>query len=388
MENTHTTTHSDKPNDSHTPTNDEQTTPTPQDPQTTNQPNESTETPSTEAPLTLTFEQRVFAVGKKRLEKIARIEQQRPLTAREIAIRDDTKAQLFSLVVKFGMKEARKRMGKYRIDSDAYVDVQQSLAVIFFDKLDAYDPYQSTPTTYFVRYFNQMISEYILKNSQHLSQYDAHNVSLVRAAIHYYESKGIDWDEAMLANRTGLSAKVVKTTLFIATNAIRANVDDAINVQSKLPTPEDSYIRAELSDTLMREIRETLSDEDYDFFMFRMNLDGDKERSYQSVADALGLPIRDVKKRWSTIVAKLSNNGHLSSYAPNRSNAKHTVHPTVNYHSTAVEAMEKDVLADVSDIFAAIFDGDSGDSGDSSNSDASTPIQESDKSDQFNQTDE
>lgn len=127
-----------------------------------------------------------------------------------------TKEQLFGSIVKFGMKTASGMLSKYRLDSDAYMDVQQAQAVIFFEKLPDYDPLKSTPTTYFVRYFKQVISEYLRENTLHLSQYDANNVAKVKRAITYYESHGIMWDEAMLSNRTGLSAKVLRNnTLYI-----------------------------------------------------------------------------------------------------------------------------------------------------------------------------
>lgn len=268
----------------------------------------------------LTKEQKLFLIGKNKLQKFEQIESERSLTAEEEAQRDNIKQELFGAVVKFGMSEARRRMSKYQIDSDAYTEVQQDFAVMFFNMLPRYNPLLTTPTTFYVRYFNQVISEYLLAYSQHLTQYDAHNVTKVRGAIHYFESKGIKWDEPMIVTKTGLSPKVVKNTLGLAANSIRANIDDAINLQSKLPTPEEEFMKNEKTEIIMKSIKDTLTDEEREFFLYRMNLEGNKERSYQEVADAKGMQVRDVKKKWSAIIAKLNNNRSLQSYS--RSNQK------------------------------------------------------------------
>ena len=245
-------------------------------------------------------QQVLFYLGKNRIDYLLNIESQRPLTPEEKQEIKEIRQILFESVVRFGISLAHKRMGKFRKDGDAFQDIQQDLAVIFFEKLPYYDPMKSTPTTYFLRYFNQVITEYTLKYSQHLSQYDAHNVSIVRAAIKYYEERGIKWDEPMVVTKTGLSAKVVKNTLRLASNSIMANVDDAIDMASNIPTPEENYMNNEKTSTLYRVLKETLSKDELDFFFYKVNLDG-KERSYQQVANELGMQVRDVKKKWSSI---------------------------------------------------------------------------------------
>lgn len=289
----------------------------------------------------LTKEQKLFLIGKNKLKKLDEIEKERPLTAEEQRQKDTVNQELFGAVVKFGMSEARRRMSKYQIDSDAYTEVQQELAVMFFNMLPKYNPLQTTPTTFYVRYFNQVISEYLLDYSQHLTQYDAHNVTKVRGAIHYFESKGIKWDEPMIVTRTGLSPKVVKNTLNLAANSVRANIDDAINIQSKMPTPEEEYIKNEKTETIMKSLSESLTPEELDFFLFRMNLDGNKELSYQMVADAKGMQVRDVKKKWSAIVAKLNNNKDLQTYS--RTMQKVGT-PTIDLNDKSADITESHIL--------------------------------------------
>lgn len=290
----------------------------------------------------LTKEQKLFLIGKSKLKQYDEIEATRELTATEIEQRDFIKQELFGSVVKFGMSEARRRMSKYQIDSDAYTEVQQDLAVMFFNMLPRYNPLQTTPTTFYVRYFNQVISEYLLAYSQHLTQYDAHNVTKVRGAIHYFESKGIQWDEPMIVTKTGLSPKVVKNTLSLAANSVRANIDDTLNLQSKLPTPEEEYMKNEKTEIIMKSLAETLDKEDLEFFLYRMNLDGDKELSYQMVADTMGMQVRDVKKRWSSIIAKLNNNKNLQSYSKT---SQKVADSTLHLNDKAGDIAEEQIFA-------------------------------------------
>lgn len=267
--------------------------------------------------MSMTEQQVLFYVGMKRIKYLQNAECERPLTFEEEQEIDEIRKLLFESVVRFGIQLAYKRMGKYRKDRDAFQDIQQDLAVIFYEKLPDYDPTKSTPTTYFLRYFNQVITEYILKYSQHMSQYDAHNVSIVRAAIKYFEERGIKWDEPMIVTKTGLSPKVVKNTLRLAANSVMANVDDAIDMASKMPTPEENYMNNEKISTLYRVLKETLSRDELDFFFYKVNLDG-KERSYQQVANELGMQVRDVKKKWSSIIARLNSSRDLQPYGPRK----------------------------------------------------------------------
>lgn len=290
----------------------------------------------------LTKEQKLFLIGKSKLKKLEEIEETRKLTQEEMQQRDYIKQELFGSVVKFGMSEARRRMNKYQIDSDAYTEIQQELALMFFDMLPRYNPLQTTPTTFYVRYFNQVISEYLLAYSQHLTQYDAHNVTKVRGAIHYFESKGIKWDEPMLVTKTGLSPKVVKNTLNLAANSVRANIDDMITLQSKLPTPEEECIKNERTKIIMESLSNSLTEEELSFFLYRMNLDGDKELSYQMVANEKGMQVRDVKKKWSAIIAKLNNNKDLQTY--NKSH-KRTPNTSLYLSDKSGDIAEKQILS-------------------------------------------
>lgn len=260
-------------------------------------------------------QQKVFYLAKLNLAQLSRIQSQRPLTRKEIRLKNDTLADLWSQIRVYGISEAQKRMGKYRLDGDAYSDVQQAMSEIFLEQLPNYNPLWTSPTTFFKPYFNQAITEYILGNSQHLTQYDAKNVGIVRKAIYYFESKGIKWDESMIVDRTKLSPKVVKQTIQIASNSIRANVDDmGPGLAGKIPGPEEYYLEQERKNLIHETLQNTLTSEELQFFLYRVNLDGKRELPYQTVAENLGMAVRDVKQKWSGIIAKLNNAGSLEVY--------------------------------------------------------------------------
>lgn len=272
----------------------------------------------------MTESQIFFYVGKKRIDYLDSKAQEEGLTYGEKAERDQILQMLFGKIVRFGIDLAKKRMGKYRKDTDAYQDVQQDLAAIFFEKLPRYDPTKTAPTTYFRPYFSQVITEYVLQYSQHMSQYDAHNVSIVRGAMRHFEERGIRWDEPMLCTHTGLSPKVVKRTLQLAETSIRASVEDSLNMASSEPTPEERLLKDERTNVIYRALTETLNREDMEFFIYKVNPDG-KERTFQQVADELGMQIRDVKKRYSGIIARLNANRDLQAYDTARRGSRITV---------------------------------------------------------------
>ena len=291
----------------------------------------------------MTKEQTIFYVGQKVLKKFEKIKLERPLTPAEKRKEDEVKQLLFKNIVRFGMGEANRRIAKYRIDKDARADIQQALALMFFDKLPQYDPRVSTPSTFFVRYFNQVISEYLLANSQHLSQYDAHNVSKVRGAIQYYESRNIQWDVHMIVNRTGLSQKVVVQTIHIAANSQRANIDDQIDLPSKMPTPEENAVHRDKLYRIINAINRTLSKDECQFFFYRMNLDGTKDRTYQDVANHYGMSVKDVKKQWSSITARLGNVSEIKMYRDPNAKKKDKLKVKLS-EGLAAEELEKDLI--------------------------------------------
>lgn len=286
----------------------------------------------------LTKEQKFFIMGKLMLSKYDEIKAKRPLTAKEEQDVSHIKDELWKKIYLYAKKLCYKRMSHYRLDSDAYADALQACALKFFACLDEYDPYRHTPTTYFMYRFQEAISVYIRKYSQHLTQNDANNLTKVREAIHYYESKGITPDIYMLAKRANLSVKVTKQTLKIAQNSIRVDIDSCFDLVSNIPTPEDAFIKNEMSDAMTEALRNTLTNEELNFFLAKMNFNGSKERTYKDMERLY--PDIDVKAYYSKIIGKLANNATLQSF----SNAKKSHKPRLNLHNNEADAVEQNII--------------------------------------------
>lgn len=295
----------------------------------------------------LTDPQKFFIVGKRELAKFERIKQERPLTKPEHDREDYVKEALLRSIWKYGIQLSRQMMSKYMLPTDAYSDVQQAIAAIFYEKLPNYDPFQSTPTTYFSRYFKQVIDEYIHKDSQRLSQYDAHNVSKVRAAIHYYESQGIKWDESMLMNRTGLSMKVLRNTMYLERNSKQACIDDMFDLESPFPTPEDACIQDEKSRLVNKVLAEDLTEDELRIIRARFNNDSNRPVPFDTMAKKLNIPVRDVKKKFNSIIAKLHNNPTLF-YLYNGDKRIRKV--SVNLQPKYPDSLEDDILMSIKNI--------------------------------------
>lgn len=294
----------------------------------------------------LTYEQLKFYEGKRRLQKYKNIKLQRPLTYKEKYNEDQILETLWKMILKFATKEAHKIMEKYNLSNDAFWDVQQEMACIFYEKLDAYDPLKSTPTTYFVRYFRQVITEYLLTNSQNLSQYDANNLKKVRSAINYYESQGIQWTEEMITSKTSLSAKVVKSTIYYGTNSKHASIEDALELKSRIPTPEEAFRQKESSNVLYEALirvkkEEDITDEDLNLLIMRVNVNGSKEMPYETIAKQTGLPIKYVKARLNKLICKLNQDEQLCAEFGKQDNRDTVLTAPMKFQDRSADIMEK-----------------------------------------------
>src|SRR5699024_10002026 len=105
----------------------------------------------------MTKEQRIFYVGLKKLDQFDRIKQERNLTYEDLKQDDDSKAIFSGSVRPYWIDLAKTMTNKYRLPSDCFADLCQDMAIIFYEKYRDYDPTRTTPTTFFVRYFKQVI---------------------------------------------------------------------------------------------------------------------------------------------------------------------------------------------------------------------------------------
>ncbi|MCC2255964.1 sigma-70 family RNA polymerase sigma factor [Ruminococcus sp. CLA-AA-H200] len=222
------------------------------------------------------------------------------------------KMHLWNSISRFAVKEINRMMGKFS-SREEREDVKQDLALIFFEKLPEYNPEESTPTTYYVRYFREKIAKYIRDYKVNLKQYDANNMRRINTAVSEFKTMGIPYSIDMIAARTGLSEKVIKATVVYATNAKLANVDEAYTLHSHALTPEEEAERAEAENILYEALAKEVTPEELTLIQLRINYAGKKELPYDKISDLTGIPIREVKATLNSAFCKLSQCKSLRS---------------------------------------------------------------------------
>ena len=290
-----------------------------------------------------TKQQLLFIQGKNIIAQYRELEKRRPLTDQEKRMVEDIKNALFEAIYKYGMKLATDIMRKYRKPRDAYKDIQASLAVVFSEKLDDYDPYFAAPTTFFKPYFLSAISDYLRGFSQNLSQYDAANIAKVRQAKYYFQQiRQVTPTESMIANYTGLSIKVVKQTLKLESVSIYADVDDMISLKSDIPGPDKVLFDKERREEIFGEVEKLLTPQERQILEIRLDLEGESRRPvpYQDIADELGLNVRQVKQIWSSVIAKLGSSPVLQSYRKD-THPYEEIDPQIEYHSSIADQLNE-----------------------------------------------
>ena len=264
----------------------------------------------TEAQMTFYARKKKYCALKEKRES------GEPLSYEDELEEEKLKTDLFASVLKFGMREAKKTFMHYQVDSDAYLEIQQDFAEKFYEKLDSYDPLKSTPTTFYIRYFREAISNYLSKNTLHLSQYDVKNSRKIAEAIQFFDKQGIQWTENMIADHTGLTLKVVKSTLQYRQNANYANIDDEEFTQlaSGMQSPEECVISQEQRRILCQEICSTLTPDERNVLIRKINPDGRKEKSFETVRKETGLAMRETKILYNRAVSKLRCSHELCNF--------------------------------------------------------------------------
>ena len=141
--------------------------------------------------------------------------------------------------------------------------------------------------------------------------YEIQNWKKVNRWIQFYESNGIEWTTEMIASASGLSLRVVQSTLEIWYRSQLADIDEIFDIKDQNKTPEEAFIEQERQETIDKVIKETLTPEEYQLLLIRLNLDGRKALSFDNVAKVSKLSLREVRARLSNISVKLSKDPTL-----------------------------------------------------------------------------
>ena len=158
----------------------------------------------------------------------------------------------------FGLKTAHKMMASYPTTSHHFYDVEIDLYEVYCNKITEYDATKGTPTTFFVRYFCAAIREFILFTWHHLNSYDMQNYREINKAIEFYEQHRSAYTPEMLATKTGMSVKIITSTLKYVEQSHYADIDDATNQRSSIAGPEESYFNKEREEILIEMINRAI----------------------------------------------------------------------------------------------------------------------------------
>lgn len=254
----------------------------------------------------MTKEQAIFFTS---LKKIEALEKEEPRDQKQI---DQYKMYLWEVIYKFAKSEINSLMGEFT-SKEEREDVLQSVALIFFEKLPYYNPLQTTPTTYFVRFFKQEISKHIRSYHKRLTQYDATNARKISNVVTEYEKKGIRPTMDIIARKSGLSQKVIKSTLLYSSNSQVANVEESYDLSSNIPTPEQFLTKNEQQRILAETLKNNTSQLERKLLMMRVNPDGSKLMPYDKIAEEMNMPIREVKQIINRTICRMNQDRKLRS---------------------------------------------------------------------------
>ena len=257
---------------------------------------------------TFSQQQFYFIIGKKKLNKFSKISEIRPLTQVELDEKDKIYLSLWSMIRKYAFQLVTF-IKTSSITPELNSELQQELYQIFTDKLPLYDPYRTAPTTFFKPHFINVITKKL--NGENISSYDIQNLKKVKAAINYFEGRGVIWTIDMISSKSGLSSKVVTQTLTYGNNMTYANMDSLEYMKTSIPTPEESFIQDETSRELQNCIEIHIKNDDftrYEFniFCLRNNgFDGSKEMPYQQIAAQEKLTLVEVRSMINKVLCIL-----------------------------------------------------------------------------------
>lgn len=287
--------------------------------------------------ISLTKEQQVFFLCMKKLKALEE----------ETNISEINKIRFFlwEKIKLFARKEMYRMAGNYTT-AEERMDIEQDMALIFFEKLPFYDPLRTTPTTYFVRYFREQISKYLRNNKIHMTQYDANNARKISAAIAEYNQKGIQYTLDMLSTKTGLTQKVIRSTIQFSANAKQANVEEAYSLCSKELTPEERVEKKEREETLYKAIMRNTNNDELQLLSLRININGKKEMPFDKISECTGIPIREVKSTINRVICRLNQDKELRKQFRNYNPYSCVVKP-IAIQESAAEIMQEQLIGSI-----------------------------------------
>ncbi len=255
--------------------------------------------------------QKIFQELMPRVKDLMDKEQAKTITEEEFQELRVLRELLFNQVIKFGFSQLREILAGRYITKDLIEGVKADLFIEFCSVLYKYDPEWTTPTTYFLRPFKGAISRHLAGRSGK-TPYEIQNWKKVSRCINFYESIGEEWTLGMISSLSGLSPRVVQSTLEIKRRSELVDIDELYDLRDQRnKTPEEEYIAKEREELIYNTLKKQLTPEEYKLLELRLNLNSHKTLSFDRVAEQAGLSLKDTRSRLSNISVKLSKDPTL-----------------------------------------------------------------------------
>ena len=141
---------------------------------------------------------------------------------------------------------------KYRSYMTRYMDdlMEQGYEGVLKGMI-SFDPRKGMPTTWFVRYIDHEIQDFISRQIHHSTAYYAQNARVINKCIEDREKKGLDFTVRDLMIETNIPHKTIEKVLQVR-NFKNAPIDGeaGTDLASTDETPEDAAIRSEAEETV------------------------------------------------------------------------------------------------------------------------------------------
>lgn len=207
-------------------------------------------------------------------------------------------------------------------------DLIQSGYLGIIEHLGEYDPSKGAPTTFFDFHIMQAMQMWLnVSTNQSSIHYQTAN-NKIQAAIRYFQSNEIPYDNIKIAERTGLPLATIENTLAVVNKASALEIKEEIKTGNGEETirpeafgsPEDECITKEKKEILLMSIRKYLDPEEQYTIIHLFGIGNCEPCSLKEVAARLNVTFTHVKTLQRKALKKLANSCELSALVSDRYN--------------------------------------------------------------------
>lgn len=199
-------------------------------------------------------------------------------------------------------------------------DLIQSGFLGVIKHLMEYSPQKGKPTTFFDFFIEYEMQDWLNNSRNQSSRYYQQTNNKVQAAIRFFETSGVPYNDIKISEKTGLPMTTVKNTLAIINRASPLEINEEIStgdgdetiVPTGNKTPEDEYIAKEKYELLYECMDEVLTPIEKKAITYLFGLSGGGEMPLKDVALKLNMSVNGLKTLQKRALNKLAGS-RLSS---------------------------------------------------------------------------